>query len=184
MAMKIEQLMNELEKLTIQAAELDKARGENITPLFDKSLFSCLSTTLTPCVKEAQHNLAALLKQQKEDKLTAEKMQHLCDKLLNQLCALQREILTVAIRTKEKQFKPKSKTDIHKLYQELAQHQTWERQLSNNVRIAEAKLASCQNIVQQQQGQKYLLAAESRLARCIEAKTNIERRIAFIERKG
>ncbi|MCC4797913.1 prepilin peptidase [Enterovibrio norvegicus] len=181
--MDLSTLKQQLQNLAINAADIDRKRGEAIKPLFDERLFSCLARLLTPCVSEAQSLVATLEREQESGRLTAARADYLCEKLLNQISALQREMATISIRQKERSFAPRFGTSTSQLYQDLAQHQSWERRLDDMVRDAEAKLGQCQTLVEQQQMQKNLLTLEKRLARCSEARQKIEARITFREKK-
>ncbi|WP_407330901.1 primosomal replication protein PriC [Enterovibrio sp. 27052020O] len=176
-------LKAQLNTLTNQAAEIDKRRGENSKPLFDERLFHCHSRLLTPCVEEAKSVVDSLEQEQSSGRLSPQSAEHLCEKLLNQISALQREIATVSIRQKERSFAPKLGMSTRQLYHELAQHQNWERRLADMVRHAEADIAQRHTTAEDQQAQKNLLAVQNRLARCRESKKKIEARIAFREKK-
>ncbi|MDD1782404.1 primosomal replication protein [Enterovibrio sp. ZSDZ35] len=182
--MDLTQLKAELQSLATKAADIDRRRGEGAKPLFDERLFSCLSRLLSPCVAEAKGVVDTLEREKESGRLSNLRAAHLCDKLINQLSALQREVATVSVRAKEKTFVPKTRSSISQLYQDLAQHQDWERRLSDMVRDAESKLGRCETLAEQQAAQKHLLTTEKRLSRCREAKKNIESRIAFREKKG
>ncbi|WP_171972096.1 primosomal replication protein PriC, partial [Vibrio panuliri] len=64
-------LIATLEQLAVQAAELDRSRGEHHQALFDERLFHGSSRLLVPCVKEAQATLTTLMREQESGKLTA-----------------------------------------------------------------------------------------------------------------
>lgn len=181
--MDLSNLKAQLQTLANQAADIDRRRGESAKPLFDERLFTCLSRLLTPCVMEAQAVVTTLEREHSAGKLSGLRAEHLCEKLLNQIGALQREIATQPLRAQEKALAPKPKASISQLYQDLAQHQGWERRLADMVRDAEARIGQCYTLVEQQQAQHQLLTLEKRLARCREAKQKIESRISFRERK-
>ncbi|OEE68027.1 prepilin peptidase [Enterovibrio norvegicus FF-33] len=182
--MDLSSLKEQLNALAIQAAEIDRRRGEGIKPLFDERLFRTLSRFLTPCVAEAKSVVDTLEREQSSGRLSPQRAEHLCEKLINQISALQREMATVSIRQKERSFAPRFGTSTGQLYQELAQHQEWERRLADMVRDAELNIAHGNTIAEQQGAQKNLLVAENRLARCRESKKKIEAQIAFREKKG
>ena len=176
--MKLEQLIAELEQLSLRAADVDKVRGKSPKPLFDKQLFSCLAKTLTPCVKEATHNANTLLRQQNTP-VSAASTQHLCDKLLHQVAALHRELANGALRHKERRFTPKAPVPIHVLRQDLAQHHEWERRLQAMVDEAEIQLEKSlqyPDVEQHKARQQHLFATKNRLKKCSEAKQKIESR--------
>ncbi|AUW37792.1 prepilin peptidase [Grimontia hollisae] len=182
--MDLTSLKVQLQALANSAADIDRKRGESANPLFDERLFSCLARLLTPCVIEAKSVVDTIEREQANGRLTAMRAEYLCEKLLNQLGALQREIATQSLRQQEKAMAPKYGASISQLYQDLAQHQGWERRLSDMIRDAEARLDTCSSFIEQQQAQKQLLVLEKRLARCKEARQKIEKRISFRERKG
>lgn len=184
MKQQLEQLQQLLSQLSLSAAQVDRKRGEASAPLFDEQLFGCRSKLLTPCVNEAQSMLQNILNEYEANQLTQSRAEHICEKLTLQVTALQRELATLTIREQEKQYKVTRYVSIGALYQDLAQHQDWERRLEDMVRDHETKLAQCSTLSQQQQSQKQLLALEKRLTRCREAKRKIEARIAFREKKN
>ncbi|PKF51014.1 primosomal replication protein PriC [Enterovibrio nigricans] len=182
--MDLTQLKSELQSLATKAADIDRRRGEGAKPLFDERLFTCLSRLLSPCVTEARSVVDTLEREKESGRLSSLRAAHLCEKLVNQISALQREVATVSVRAKEKTYAPKMRSSISQLYQDLAQHQEWERRLSDMVRDAESKLGHCGSLSEQQAAQKLLLTTEKRLLRCREAKQKIESRISFREKKG
>ncbi|MFD2180139.1 primosomal replication protein PriC [Veronia pacifica] len=177
-------IKQQLEQMAKHAADIDRKRGEGRRPLFDERLFKCRSKLLTACVNETQSIISTLEKEQQSGKLSAARADHLCETLLNQVSALQREMATLGIREKEKHYAPKTSVSISQLYQDLAQHQGWERRLEDMVRDSETQLSQCDTLKEQQACQKKLLALEKRLSRCREAKARIEGRISFREKKG
>ena len=99
--MNIKQLSENLNQMSNQAAMLDRQRGEHHVPLFDERLFHCRSRLLTPCVKEANATLDAIIREQNEGKLTALRAEYLTERLVAQITAIQREISTPKIRKGE-----------------------------------------------------------------------------------
>ncbi len=182
--MQFNQIKQKLDALLFQAEQLDKKRGESRKPLFDIRLFSCLSHLLSPCVKEAKKTWETVEKEQKQGRLTEAHASHLCEKLINQVSAIQRELATVAIRSKEKRFSFKPSLSKEQLHQKLIQHQEWEKQLKNMVLIAEKNFIQCQKITDRHVLQQHLLATEQRLIRCQKAKSQIEKQIQTLEKKG
>ncbi|RXJ74716.1 prepilin peptidase [Veronia nyctiphanis] len=177
-------IKEQLEQLAKNAAEIDRRRGESRQPLFDERLFKCRARLLTACVNETQSLLKTLEREQDAGKLSAMRADHLCETLLNQVSALHREMATMEIREKEKDYAPKAKASISQLYQDVAQHQSWERRLEDMVRDCETQLGQCATLKEQQACQQKLLALEKRLTRCRDSKKRIEGRIAFREKKG
>lgn len=180
----ITQLKQQLHDISTHAAEIDIRRGDSRTPIFDERLFSRRFHQLTPCVAETQRLVTQLEKSQSSGHLSALQASHLCEKIINQISALQREMATLSVREQEKRFTPKAGISIDQLYQQLAQHQDWERRLQNKVREAEVAVNNCISFQQQQRQQQQLLATEQRLFRCREAREKIEVRIAYKEKKG
>ncbi|PCS22238.1 Primosomal replication protein N prime prime [Candidatus Enterovibrio escicola] len=182
--MDLTNLNEQLQALAVHAADIDYQRGETIKPLFDAHLFNCPSRFLMPCVSEARNIVTILVREQQSGRLSTIRAMYLCEKLLNQVSALQREIATLSIRKKEKRFSIKHRISTGQLNQDLVQHQDWELQLDDMVRDAETKLGQCYTLVEQQQAQKQLLTLEKRLYRCQEARQKIETKITLRENKG
>ncbi|WP_434355998.1 primosomal replication protein [Parasalinivibrio latis] len=178
-------LNNLLTEMAKQAAQTDRSRKEGWEPLFDEQLFYCRSSLLTPYVAEAKHNLETLETEQRENRLSAARASHLCERLLNQVTALKREQSTGRLRTKFRNTTyRKPSVTARQLYENLAQHREWERRLENMVREEELRHANCASWDEQQACQQKILATESRLQRCRDAITNIEKQIAKKERYG
>ncbi|ENI4126980.1 primosomal replication protein [Vibrio fluvialis] len=170
-----------LDDLKRSAAQIDRVRGEHHHPLFDAVLFHCHGKLLTPCVQEAESTLSAILREQQAGKLTSQRAEYLTERLLAQVAAIQRELSTQSIRKSE----PKHSSYYHKpisdLYQDLAQHQDWERRLMEMVRDKQYALEQA-SVFQKQAAQQALLAVEQRLKRCQEAKAKIEKQITYREK--
>lgn len=177
----LKQLNSTLEQLARQAADLDRSRGEHHQALFDERLFHGSARLLVPCVKEAQATLDTLIREQDNGKLTALRAEYLSERLLAQITALQRELATQAIRKKEPKHHSHFQKPINVLYQELAQHQDWERRLMEMVRDKQFALNSAPPFAKQQ-AQQALLATEQRLERCRAAKVKLEKQITYRER--
>ncbi len=180
--MSFKQVKDQLNALYLQAEQLDKRLGERSKPLFNFSLFPCPSRLLSPCITEAKKNLAQL--ENEKNELTEEQIKHLCDILINQISAIQRELATHDVRHKEKKLAPLPSISVGDLYQKLAQHQEWERRLQNMLYIAQNNLAQCQRITDKQALQQHLVSTEKRLHRCQQARQNIELQIQQIEKKS
>lgn len=177
----LKQLVGTLEQLSVQAAALDRARGEHHQALFDERLFHGSVRLLLPCVKEANATLETLIREEDSGRLTALRAEYLSERLLSQISAIQREIATQSIRKKEPKHYSHYQKPINVLYQELAQHQEWERRLMEMVRD---KLFALDNAspFSQQQAQQALLSTEQRLERCRNAKIKLENQITYRER--
>ncbi|MGY5537686.1 primosomal replication protein [Vibrio brasiliensis] len=178
---KFNQLQSTLEQLAVDAAALDRKRGEHHQPLFDERLFHSRSKLLVPCVKETQGTLESIIREQTAGKLTALRAEYLTERLLSQVSALQRELATTKIRKQEPKHKSHFQKPINELYQNLAQHQEWERRLLEMVRDKELALQYAPPF-QQQAAQQALIATEQRLKRCQEAKLKVEKQITYRER--
>lgn len=177
----LKQLISTLEHLARQAADLDRSRGEHHQALFDERLFHGTARLLVPCVKEAQATLDTLIREQDNGKLTALRAEYLSERLLAQVSAIQRELATQAIRKKEPKHYSHFQKPINVLYQELAQHQDWERRLMEMVRDKQLALNGAPPFAQQQ-AQQALLTTEQRLERCRVAKVKLEKQITYRER--
>ncbi|ENM5890260.1 primosomal replication protein [Vibrio mimicus] len=178
-----EKFHNILTELKLSAAQVDRQRGEHHRPLFDEVLFHCHGKLLTPCVEETQSTLQALIREKENGRLTALRAEYLSERLLAQISALTRELSTQNVRRKEPKPHAYFKKPINELYQELAQHQDWERRLMDLVRD-KAMLLEQASMTNKALAQQALLQAEQRLSRCREAKTKIEKRITAQERKA
>lgn len=178
--MSLTHLKEQLDALSVTAKKIDAQQGKSRTPLFDERLFSCLSHYLAPCVSEAKKRVEELEKEQQSASLSSLRATHLCEKLINQISALQREIATLSLRQQEKYFRPKSGLSMAQLYTSLSQHQEWERRLENSRKKAEDALKYSTSFYEHQ---KQLIITEQRLSRCREARKKIEANIAYKERK-
>ncbi|MEL7291795.1 MAG: primosomal replication protein [Pseudomonadota bacterium] len=178
---RIRQLQSTLEQLAVQAAGLDRQRGEHHLPLFDERLFQSKAKLLVPCVKETQATLATLVREEEANKLTPMRAEYLTERLFAQVAAIQRELATTNIRKHEPKHKSYFQKPINELYQQLSQHQEWERRLMEMVRDKELALQYAPPF-QQQAAQQALLTTEQRLKRCQEAKLKIEKQITYRER--
>ncbi|EMK6841706.1 primosomal replication protein [Vibrio cholerae] len=172
-----------LNDLKHSAAQLDRQRGEHHRPLFDEVLFHCHGKLLTPCVEEAHSTLQALIREKESGRLTALRAEYLSERLLAQIAALTRELSTQTVRRNEPKPHAYFKKPINELYQELAQHQDWERRLMDLVRDKSLLLEQA-SATEKAAAQQALLQSEQRLNRCREAKIKIEKRITTQERKA
>ena len=177
----LKQLLVTLDHLAIQAAEIDRRRTEHHQPLFDELLFHCKSRLLVPCVKETQSTLETLIREQDSGRLTTLRAEYLSERLFAQVAALQREIATQPIRKNEPKHYSHFQKPINVLYQELAQHQEWERRLAEMVRDKLVELEHAPAF-SKQDAQRTLLSTEQRLERCKVAKLKIEKQITYRER--
>lgn len=170
-----------LDELKHSAAHVDRVRGEHHQPLFDDVLFHCHGKLLTPCVQEAAGTLSAIVREQEAGKLTQYRAEYLTERLLAQISAIQRELSTQAIRKNEPKHSSYYRKPISDLYQELAQHQDWERRLMEMVRDKQRALEQA-SAYQKTAAQQTLLTVEQRLKRCQDAKAKIEKQITYREK--
>ncbi|MCD9500740.1 prepilin peptidase [Photobacterium phosphoreum] len=180
----LSRLQELIEQLQHQAAETDRIRGEAQRPLFDQQLFRNHSKLLTPCVAEVAQELAALQKEQQAGKLLPERTQHVCEKLIAQIHAIQREFATQKIRKNEPKQAVRWQRSINDIYQDLNKHKEWERRLKSMLHDKEAIFNRCNSQFEQQQAQKEILALEGRINRCQAALIQLENEINRRERKG
>lgn len=173
-----------IDQLTKEAAQVDRQRGEASRHLFDEQLFFCRSKLLTPCVNEIHSEIKALRKEHQAGKLQASRTQYICEKVVAQIQAIQRELATLQIRKNEPQKQGSWHRPIHKLYQDLSQHKDWEHRLAAMLRDKEMLFSRCATMIEQQILQKEILALEGRLSRCRIALIKIEKSIRHRERKG
>ncbi|MEC6795882.1 primosomal replication protein [Photobacterium sp. S4TG1] len=180
----LSRLQTLIEQLQQQAIEADRLRGEAQRPLFDQQLFRHRSKLLTPCVIEIAQKLTILQKEQQAGKLLPERTQHMCERLVAQINAIQRELATQHLRKKEPQQAAKWQRSINDVYQDLNKHRDWERRLKAMLRDKEALVNRCGSQFEQQQAQKEVLALEGRISRCQAALITLENEINRRERKG
>ncbi|MGF1682563.1 primosomal replication protein PriC [Photobacterium minamisatsumaniensis] len=171
-------------QLAVDAANTDRQRGEAYRPLFDEQLFLCRSKLLTPCINEIRSEISALRNEQRAGRLLPSRTQHICEKIVAQIQAIQRELATQQIRKNEPKRGRGWRKPIHELHQDLAQHREWERRLSAMRRDKESMLNRCSTLAEQQTLQKEVLALEGRLTRCQTALAKLEKDINQRERKG
>ncbi|WNJ95460.1 primosomal replication protein [Vibrio ruber] len=167
-----------------QATQLDEQRGEQHYPLFDPQLFRCKSHLLVPCITELKNTYHEIVQSQEHQRLTTTQATYLTERLLNQLNAIQREIATVELRKKERHGLPRE-TSISSLYQQLAQHQDWERRLQSMIFEQEQQLEiKPMHSAEKKSCQQAILTLEQRLIRCQQSRQRIENKITARERKG
>ncbi len=181
--MNVEALFSSIQDLKTQAKQLDGRRGEHRDYLFDESLFHCKSHLLYPCVEELEQTLNELKKFQTEKIEQPQRVAYLCDRLVNQLSAIQRELATKRLRSGESKNAYSSYRPISQLYQDLAQHQEWERRLQEMLMDKQQQI---ENMPQHRRlpAQQAILTLEQRLSRCQAARQKIEKTITRLERKN
>lgn len=121
------QLGKILDTLIGHCKQVDSARGTYHQPLFDSTLFKSRAKVLMPYALETQSNYQRILSEQAKNQLTAARAAHLTEKLTNQVAALQRELANYDLRDDRNLHKPHS---TNQLYNDLAQHQDWQRRLT------------------------------------------------------
>ncbi|MGF1687662.1 primosomal replication protein [Photobacterium japonica] len=178
---RLEQIVSQLAQ---QATQVDKQRGVGRRPLFDEQLFHCRSKQLMPCIHEIRHEIEALRSEQDAGRLLPARTRHVCERIVAQIQAVQRELATLDIRKNEPKPQRSWRKPLHELYQELAQHQEWERRLEDMVRDKHQLLPRCTTQQEQLHTQREIVALEARLTRCTAARVKIEVSIGQRERKG
>ncbi|GEA49754.1 prepilin peptidase [Vibrio inusitatus NBRC 102082] len=174
------QIKEKLTQMAYSAEQLDKQRGEHHLPLFDSSLFNCRAKILLPCVKEATNTYEAINREKQHGLLTAERAEYLTERLLAQISAITRELSTAYFRKNEPKHKSYYRKPINAIYQDLAKHKEWERQLMEMVMDKQRALDTAVGF-NQSHAQKALITAEQRLQRCKDAIIKIEKQITFRE---
>ncbi|WEM43086.1 primosomal replication protein [Photobacterium sp. DA100] len=177
-----------LEALTTQladkAADTDSKRGEAQRPLFDEQLFHCHGKLLVPCVEEVREEIQALSREHQQGKLDPTRAQHICERIVSQIQAIQRELATQTIRKNEPQRTRHWQKPIYELKQDLAQHLVWAKRLAAMQRHKERALSQCRSAEEQQVLQNEAATLAERLHRCRMALAKIEKQISMRERKG
>ncbi|AJR07892.1 prepilin peptidase [Photobacterium gaetbulicola] len=171
-------------QLADEAANTDSKRGEAQRPLFDEQLFHCRSKLLVPCVEEIREEILALSREHSQGKLNPSRTQHICERIVSQIQAVQRELATQQIRKNEPQRTRSRRKPIYELKQDLAQHQVWAKRLANMQRHKERALSQCRSADEQQVLQNEAATLAERLRRCKIALAKIEKQISMRERKG
>ncbi|MFM2580175.1 primosomal replication protein [Vibrio fortis] len=167
------QLGKILDTLIGHCKQVDSARGTYHQPLFDSTLFKSRAKVLMPYALETQSNYQRILSEQAKNQLTATRAAHLTEKLTNQVAALQRELANYDLRNDRNLHQPHS---TNQLYNDLAQHQDWQRRLTALVQQKKAVLDTCP-AYQKEQAEKAWQLASERLERCEESMKKIHRQI-------
>ncbi|PQJ60951.1 preprotein translocase subunit SecA [Vibrio chagasii] len=167
------QIKSVIDTLLGHCSQVDKSRGSYHQALFDKTLFKCGASTLLPYALETQATYHTITREQSTNQLSASRANYLTDKLTNQIAALQREL---AIHDLRLDRKSKSGKTLNDLYNDLAQHQDWQRRLVDLVKRRKLALDSEPRHSKAQAENAWMLAKE-RLERCEDSMKNIERLI-------
>ena len=177
---KLTALSDRLDQLKSQAIQRDKQYGDYHRPLFDQALFHSKSAQLHPYVEEAKQTFDKLANQLKLAPNHAQ-VSYLAEKLICQIDALKKEVDSFDVRQQEHRQRPSHQNDLSQLYQNLAQHQTWESQLKAIVTQSEQ---ICSQATGKDKGVSFqkIEAARRRLQRCQQAKLRIEKHITYKER--
>lgn len=177
-----------LEKIVTQLADeatsTDSKRGEAQRPLFDEQLFHCRSKLLGPCVEEIHDEIFALSREHAQGKLNPSRTQHVCERIVSQIQAVQRELATQQIRKNEPQRTRSWRKPIYELKQDLAQHQEWAKRLTTMQRTKERAVSRCRSVEERQSLESEAATLADRLYRCRAALAKIEKQISMRERKG
>lgn len=175
--MQIKQLQTLIESQLQQADFLDKHYGSRANEMFEEHLFQANRYLLIPCINECKSTLNKLIT--KLDTKNSIEIKFLCEKLLAQQEAIQKELLSQEIRNNEYKNLPKPYTTIDKLAGDYAKHQEWERRLLLMVQNKRKQV----EFVPSPSSQKELVALENRLERCRAAMLKLEKKIMYIETK-
>lgn len=170
-----------LQQLDTQLAQLARAvephaNQRTAKARFDHQLFHGHSTRLGDYLLEVQQTMTQL-KQSVQDN-RAERVAWMAERVVLQMGALQRELATQTLRSREAE----PVVEKENLYEKLSQHQDFERRLRAMIADRESLLAIQETLAQQQQLQRELAALEGRLQRCMQALKRIERSIENRER--
>ncbi len=183
-----------LNALKSKAELIDKRNGKNKQPLFSESLFIGPATHIGPCIDETLSIMKTLESTQDAhfsstpcDKylspnLSQEKIQHLSEKLINQISAIQREIATQALRQKEKQTSRMTKNKLAVLQQDLKQHRIWRERLSQRLSNIREQLSQTHFPDNLDALNELASKTEERLTRCKQSQMNIEHQIHLLEK--
>ncbi len=183
----LQAIQKQIQQLKQRSAQLDKQRGEQYNALYDARLFQTQSKLLLPYVEEIQQTYATIenihQSQQEETTGSLERIQYLSEKLIQQIEAVYRELVTTDVRRKEKRPQRYKVKTIHQLYEDLKQHQEWARRLQEMSKEAELNIEQV-DASEKAQLQQYILQTDQRLARCQEAIKRIEQAIAHREKEA
>ncbi|WP_215404839.1 primosomal replication protein [Vibrio gigantis] len=166
-------LKSVIDTLIGHCSHVDKSRGAYHQPLFDRALFKCGASILLPYALETQATYRTIVREQTTNQLTASRANYLTEKLTNQIAAIQRELANHDLRLDRKSKSGKSLND---LYNELAQHQDWQKRLVDLVQTRKLAFDSAPRHHKKKAEQAWQLAKE-RLERCEDSMKNIERLI-------
>lgn len=164
-----------LENIATQCSYADDLRGGYHLPLFDRSLFKCRAKKLLPCALEAKATFQTIIHEQSNGQLSNERAQYLSEKLMNQITALQRELVSHDLR-QDKPLENTQNKSVNELYNDLAQHQDWSHRLKQLVSIKQQALNESPAGLKPQ-AEQALDIAEQRLSRCLDAMNRIEQLI-------
>ncbi|WP_380184267.1 primosomal replication protein PriC [Kalamiella sp. sgz302252] len=171
----LEQLQAKLEELAQAVAP--HANKQTPKARFDSQLFHCHSTRLGDYMQEVRQSL--LLLRQSVNGQRTERVAWMAERVVLQMSALQRELATLKLRSRETPPEPEQEN----LYEKLAKHQDYERRLRAMVADRESQLGQQETLAQQQKLQREIAALEGRLQRCLQALKKIERAIENRERQ-
>lgn len=184
--MRYSNIQAQLARLEQEARQIDKKRGESKKPLFDVTVFRCLAHFLTPCVRESQQLLDQIKTEQANQRLSSAHAGYLCQRLVHQISALQREMATQNIRATEYSIarqKENKTLNLNDLHDNLSKHQGWQRELELQIIDATKLLEKCNNHHQKSELEKRIAKTEIRLEKCKASKKKIETLIARAEQQ-
>lgn len=169
-----------LQTLARQLAELRQqvmplADHATLSPRFDRQLFRTGSSQLRACLDEADANLQALGQAVDEGRLP--QVAWLADRLACQMAAIGREAASWSLRGWDH-----PSPGIARWQQKRLQHQEFERRLIEMKTGREQRLARTENFAEQQQLLREVQLYSERLARCQQALSAIDARLARMTR--
>jgi restart primosome assembly protein PriC len=169
-----------LQTLEQQLAELRRqvmplADHTTLSPRFDRQLFHTSGTRLRACLDETDDNLQALRQAVEEERLP--QVAWLAERLACQMAAISREAASWSLRGWDS-----PSPGIARWQQKRLQHQEFERRLLEMKTKREQRLAQTANFDQQQQLLREVQLYAERLARCRQALSAIDARLARMTR--
>lgn len=172
-ALLLQTLEQQLAKLRQQVMPL--AGHTTLSARFDRQLFRTRSTRLGDCLQEADDNLQALRQAVEEARLP--QVAWLAEHLACQMAAINREAASWSLRSWDN-----PSPGIARWQQKRLQHQEFERRLLAMKVEREHRLAKTTNFDEQQQLLREVQLYSERLARCQQALSTIDARLARMTR--
>ena len=175
--MKTALLLQTLEQqlATLRQQVMPLAGHTTLSARFDRQLFHTRSTQLRACLEEAQENLLAL--RQAVDEALLPQVAWLAERLACQMTAISREAASWSLRGWDH-----PSPAIARWQRKRLQHQEFERRLTEMKTTREQRLAQTENLDEQQQLLREVQLYAERLARCRQALSAIDARLARMTR--